>query len=342
MFRLEHPLHLLGWLAIPILLLMFLFMIYSRRRMIAQLGNASILKQMMPRFSKPRQWIKFGLVGLGLFFLCLSWANPQWGTKREKVKRKSSDVFIAIDISNSMNATDIAPSRLERAKKFARKLVEKLEGDRVGVIVFAGNSYVHMPLTIDYSAAGLFLDSANPSMILTQGTSIRSAINLAELAFEQDNDEYKALIIISDGENHEPQALEKAKDAHEKGMLIYTVGTGTAAGGYVPVSYGGYSDFKRDKTGALVRSKLNEEMLQQVAEAGGGKYYNVTAGDEAVLNSLKERIKEIEKREFEQRMFDEYESYFWIFLIPGLLFLVIEFLISYRRSNIISGKDIFS
>ncbi len=341
MFRLEHPIHLLGWIAIPILLLLFILMIYSRRKTLAGLGNPEILEQMMPRFSNPRLWFKFIFISLAILFLSLSWANPQWGTKREKVKRKSSDVFIALDISNSMNATDIAPSRLERSKKFARKLVEKLEGERVGVIIFAGNAYVHMPLTIDYSAAELFLDSANPSMILTQGTSIKSAVELAELAFEEDNEQYKALIIISDGENHEPQAIERAKEAHEKGMLIYTVGTGTEAGAYVPVNFGGYNDFKRDKSGALVRSVLNEVMLEEIAEAGGGKYYNVTAGDEAILNSLKEKIKEIEKREFEQRMFDEYESYFWIFLIPGLLFLLIEFLISYRRSNIISGRDIF-
>ncbi len=342
MFRLEQPILLLGWIAIPILLFLFIMMIMNRKKVLEQLGNTKILEQMMPRFSKPRQWAKFILLSLAILFLCLSWANPQWGTKREKVKRKSSDVFIALDISNSMNCTDIAPSRLERSKKFARKLVERLEGERVGVIVFAGNAYVHMPLTIDYSAAGLFLDSANPSMILTQGTSIKSAIELAELAFEEDKDKYKAVIVISDGENHDPEGVQRAKEAYENGLLVYTVGTGTAAGGYVPVTFGGYTDFKRDKTGALVRSKLNEDMLKEIAEAGGGKYYNVISGDEAVLNALKVKISEIEKREFEQRMFDEYESYFWVFLIPGILFLLIEFLMSYRRSNIISGKDIFS
>lgn len=307
-----------------------------------RLGNEELVQQLMPYYSKVRQWFKFVFIIISILFLGLAYANPQWGTKREKVKRKSSDVFIALDISRSMNTADLQPSRLERSKKFATKLINQLQGERIGVIVFAGNAYVHMPLTIDYSAASLFIDSANPEQILTQGTAIESAIELAELSFEKDNDQHKALVVISDGENHEEAAISKAKQAYDKGMLIFTVGAGTPEGGYVPVIFGGYSDYKRDKFGELVRSKLNEDMLQQVADAGGGDYYNIISGEETVLTSLKQKIEEIEKREFEQRMFDEYESYFWIFLIPGILFLVIEFLISYRRSNIISGRDIFS
>lgn len=342
MFRLEEPYHLMAWIAIPVLLVLFLIMIYLRKQTLPRLGDEKLIEQLMPSYSKVRQWFKFLCIALALLFLGMSYANPQWGTKRERVQRKSSDVFIALDISRSMNATDIAPSRLERSKKFARKLVDKLQGERIGVIVFAGNAYIHMPLTIDYSAASLFIDSANPDQILTQGTSIESAIETAELSFEEKSDQHKALIIISDGENHDDVAIAKAAKAYDNGMLIFTVGSGTAKGGYVPVTYGGYSDYKRDKNGELVRSQLNEDMLQKVAEAGGGNYYNIISGEEAVLTSLQQRIEEIEKKEFEQRMFDEYESYFWIFLIPGILFLLIEFLLSYRRSNLISGRDIFS
>ena len=342
MFRLEEPYHLIAWILIPVLLVLFLMMIYFRKQTLADLGDEKLVEQLMPSYSKVRQWFKFLCIVFAILFLGMSYANPQWGTKRERVKRKSSDVFIALDISRSMNATDIAPSRLERSKKFARKLVDKLQGERIGVIVFAGNAYVHMPLTIDYSAASLFIDSANPEQILTQGTAIESAIETAELSFEEKSDQHKALIIISDGENHDDLAIAKAAKAYENGMLIFTVGSGTAKGGYVPVTYGGYSDYKRDKNGELVRSQLNEDMLQKVAEAGGGNYYNIISGEEAVLTSLQQRIEEIEKKEFEQRMFDEYESYFWIFLIPGILFLLAEFLISYRRSNLISGRDLFS
>lgn len=342
MFRLEEPYHLLAWILIPILFVLFLLMIYLRKQAMDRLGDERLVEQLMPSYSKVRQWFKFICIVLAFLFLGISYANPQWGTKRESVKRKSSDVFIALDISRSMNATDIAPSRLERSKKFARKLVEKLQGERIGVIVFAGNAYIHMPLTIDYSAASLFIDSANPEQILTQGTAIESAIATAELSFVEDSDQHKALIIISDGENHDDLAVARSKEAFNNGMLIFTVGAGTDKGGYVPVSYGGYSDYKRDKSGELVRSRLNEEMLQKVAEAGGGNYYNIISGEEAVLNSLQQRIEDIEKKEFEQRMFDEYESYFWIFLIPAFLFLLIEFLISYRRSNLISGRDLFS
>ncbi len=343
MFRIEEPYHLLAWVLIPILLALFLLMLSMRKRAMSRLGNEEIVRQLMPRYSNVRQWFKFISIALAILFLGAAFSNPQWGTKREKVKRKSSDVFIALDISRSMNATDLAPSRLERAKKFARKLVDKLEGERIGVLVFAGNAYVQMPLTIDYSAASLFIDSANPDQILTQGTSITSAIELAELSFEMEKDQHKALIIISDGENHDETAVKKAREAFDRNrVLTFTVGAGTPEGGYIPITYGGYSDYKRDHTGELVRSTLNEDMLQKVAEAGGGYYYNIISGEEAVLSSLQIIIDDIEKKEFEQRMFDEYESYFWIFLIPAFLFLVIEFLISYRRSNIISGKDIFS
>ncbi len=342
MFRLEHPIYLIALVIIPILIILFFWAIRSKKNAINRLGNQDLIERLMPQFSSIRYSFKFIFIILAIAFLALSWANPQWGSKREKVKRKSADLMIALDISWSMNATDIAPSRLERSKKFARKLVQELAGDRVGVIIFAGAAHLHMPLTIDYSAASLFLDSAHPEQILTQGTSIDAAIGMAELAFEQDNDQHKALIIISDGENHDEKAIAAAKKAHEKGMIIFTIGTGTPEGAYVPIKINNYNDFKRDANGELVRSQLNEEMLTQVAEAGGGKYYNVLSGEEAVLNALKNKVEEIEKREFEERMFDEYESYFWIFLIPAILFLVIEFLISYRKSNILSGRDIFS
>lgn len=342
MFRLEEPYHLLVWIAIPILLGLFFLTFRQRQQKLKQLGNADMAARMMPYYSKFRSWGKFILILLAILFLGLAFANPQWGTKREKVQRKSSDVFIALDISNSMSVTDLAPSRLERAKKFARKLVDKLQGERVGIIVFAGNAYIHMPLTIDYSAASLFIDSANPGQILTQGTAIESAISVAELSFEQNNDQYKALIIISDGENHEPTAVSRAKEALNNGLLVFTVGAGTEQGGYIPIAFGGYSDYKRDQSGELVRSKLNEDMLKQVAEAGGGSYYNIISGEESVLNALEQSIGELEKQDFEQRMFDEYESYFWIFLIPGILLLIADYVISYRKSNLISGKDIFS
>ncbi len=305
-----------------------------------RLGEVGLIQRLMPEHSRFRPRIKLLLVLVGIFLMCIAWSNPQWGLKREKVKRKSSDVFICLDISNSMLAQDLAPSRIARARKFSQKLVEKLEGDRVGVLVFAGNAYVHMPLTIDYSAAELFLDSASPEQILTQGTSFAAAIESAELSFEDNNDQYKALIIISDGENHDEEAIKRAEEARKKGVLIFTVGAGTEKGGYIPMEYKGYRDFKRDKNGELVMSKMNPESLKAIAEAGGGDYYNIVDGEEAVLASLEQKIKEIEKREFEERLFDEHESYYWIFLIPAFILLVIEFLISYRKSNILSGRDI--
>ncbi len=342
MFRLEEPKYLLAALAVIVLLALFMYVRHWRKKVLSNWGNEAVLQQMMPFHSQVRQWLKFILIALTILFMSFAWSNPQWGTKREKIQRKGSDVFIALDVSVSMNAKDLAPNRLERSKKFAEKLIEKLKGNRVGVIIFAGTAHIHMPLTIDYSAAKLFIESANPQQILTQGTSFESAIDLAELAFEQDEDKYKALIFISDGENHNENSLQAAKDANSRGMLIFTVGAGTTNGANIPVEFGGYIDQKRDQYGELVRTKINEDFMRQVAESGGGDYYNIISGEDAILKALERRISEVEKREFEERMFDEYESYFWIFIIPAILFLIFEFLISNKTQRILSDKDIFS
>lgn len=326
MFRFEFPYHLSVWVAIPVLALLMLWLIRHRKNLLKRWGDKELLLRITPQYSRMRAWWRLGLVAMALLFLGLAWANPQWGLKREKTKRKSSDVFIALDISRSMNTEDLAPSRLERSKKFARKLVGKLKGERIGVIIFAGNAYLQSPLTIDYSSADQFIDAASSKQVVTQGTAIDAAITLALLSFGGDNEQHKALIIISDGENHSPGAVAKAKEAQAKGMMVFTVGAGTQEGGYIPVKMGAFSDYQRDGNGELVRSRINEDMLAEIAEVGGGEYYNILSGEDAVLAALEKNIEQIEKREFEQRMFDEYESYFWVFLIPALLFLSLDFL----------------
>lgn len=341
MFRFENPDNLYYLVVIPILILFFLIALIARKRAIAKFGETSLMKQLMPKMSRYKHPVKFSLLMLVLAFLVVGWANPQWGSKKEKVKRKSLDVFIALDISQSMMAEDIPPNRMERAKKFAQDLVEELKGERIGIIIFAGNAYLQMPLTTDYAAAQLFLRSANPEMAPSQGTAISDAIELAEQSFEEENKHHKVLIVISDGENHEEAALERAEQANDNGLLIYTIGAGTEEGSFIPVNYGARQDYKRDKTGNPVRSRINEQILKDIAAEGVGQYFNILRGQEVSL-ALRNSIEQLEKREFETRSFEDYESYFQYFIAAALFFLIIEFLISYRKSAWLEGKDIFS
>ena len=340
MFKFEHIEHLYGFGILPLLILFFVITWYFKKRAIARFGESGLMLRLMPRMSKYKHTVKFVLLMLAVSFLIIAWANPQWGTKKEKVKRKSIDVFIALDISQSMLAQDIRPNRLERAKQFAQRLVEKLKGERIGTIIFAGNAYLQMPLTTDYAAAMMFIKSANTKMAPTQGTAISEAIDLAERSFEQDNKHHKAIVIITDGENHEEEALQRAGEAKENGLLIYTVGVGTPEGDFIPTVIGGRRDFKRDNTGNPVKTALNEQMLRDLAQAGTGSYFNLSEGDK-IIASLQESIEQIEKRELEQRSFNEFESYFQYFIAAGLFLLLLEFLISYRKSTWLEGKDIF-
>ena len=239
-----------------------------------------------------------------------------------------------------MMAQDIRPSRLERAKQFAQKLVQELKGERIGTIIFAGNAYLQMPLTTDYSAAQLFLKSANSEMVPTQGTAIGEAVRLAEQSFADDNKHHKAMVIITDGEDHEAETIEQVQKARDNGLLIFAVGVGTNEGGFIPYQVNGRWDYKRDKTGNPVRSKLNEGMLGEIAEKASGSYFNLSEGDK-IITALQEKIDKVEKRELEQRSFSEYESYFQYFIFLTLLLLLIEFFISYRKSRMLQGKDLF-
>lgn len=341
-FRFENADYLYALLLLPIFMLLFWLIQKARKNAFDKFGNSTLLSQLMPAYSKYKHMAKFVLLLFGLSFLIVGWANPQWGSKKEKVKRKSVDIFIVLDISQSMMAEDIRPNRMERARRFSQSLVEKLKGDRLGIILFAGNAYMQMPLTTDYAAAQLFLRSANPNQAPFQGTAISEAIDLAEQSFEEENKQHKAIIIISDGETHDEDALDRAKEAAENGLLIYSIGVGTPSGGFIPTVIGGRSDFKRDKTGNPVTTSLNEAMMQDLANAGGGAYFNLAGNEvDAVATALRTSVDKLEKREFEARVFNEYESYFQYFIGIAILFLIAEFLLSYQENKWLAGKDLF-
>ncbi len=338
MFRFEHPYYLYALEIIPLLGVFFYFMQLARRRALSHFANKPLLKQLTPKASRYKHAIKFWLLILAIIFLVLGWANPQWGTKRETVKRKGIDVFIALDVSNSMLAEDIAPNRLERAKKFTENLIDKLEGERIGLILFAGNAYLQVPLTTDYAALKIFIRSANPDLMPTQGTAIGDVISLATRSFHIENTHHRVLVVISDGESHDENARQKAEEANESGLLVFTTGVGTKNGGFIPEASGGY---KRDENNQPVRTKLNEDALQQIAAAGKGAYFNLSSEPDQILKTLEQRVAVLEKQEFEQRSFSEYESYFQYFLALALVVLLIEFMLPYTKSKYLADKDIF-
>ncbi len=341
MFRFEHSTYLFFLGLIPLLAVFFIIAQRYRKKAIQRFGDTPLMERLMPEMSRYKHELKFLLLSLCIGALVVAWANPQWGTKKEKINRKGIDLFIAMDISESMLAEDVTPSRLLRARKFAQDLIEKVKGDNVGAIFFACNAYLQVPLTADYAFAEMFIATADPGMAPSQGTAIGEAIDVAARAFSEDNKNHKALIIISDGENHDGDAMASAKAAHNDGLLIFTVGVGSNEGAFIPIQVQGRADFKRDETGSPVRSSMNEEMLKNVANSGGGVYFNLAAGSEKVAEALQAHIDTIEKQEFEQRVFNEYESYFQWFVGLAILFLLVEFLLSYRKNKYMASKDFF-
>ena len=339
MFRFEHIEYLYALAIIPILMLLY----YIFRMWVAnesgKLSEPGLFQKLSPHFSWARKNLKFALLLVSLVFICVAWANPQWGNKKEKVRAQSSDVFIALDISQSMMAEDISPNRLERAKRLTQNIVRSLKGNRIGLIFFAGSAYLQMPLSNDYSAAEIFLQSANTNQAGTQGTAIVDAIELALRAFENDKEYQRSLIIITDGESHDEEAVAKAEEALSKGLVVFTVGIGTEEGGFVPFMDRGRESYKRDKAGNPVKSALNIGLLKDLATSGGGEYYLVQEGNQ-IIAELKSEIDRLEKQEVEQRSFSEYASYFQYFLAFGLLLLFIEYLIS-NRGTLNKGKSIF-
>jgi Ca-activated chloride channel homolog len=323
--KFENPEYLYALLLLPAMLLLFLASNYMRRLSISRFGDKALISLLMPKRSGTRNWVKFVFFSLALVFLIVGIANPQTGSKLEEVKREGIDLFIALDVSKSMLAEDIVPNRLERAKQAISRLIDKLQGDRIGIIVFAGKAYTQLPITTDYAAARLFLSTINTDVVPVQGTAIGEAINLAMDSFDNESKGSKAIIIISDGEDHEDDPVSAAKNAADKGITIYTIGMGLSEGVPIPVynSYGKRTGFHMDSNGKSVVTRLDELTLQQVAEAGNGAYTranNMRSG----LNFIFDEINQLDKTEIDAKMFTDYESRFQFFLVLAILMLLIE------------------
>ncbi len=341
MFQFQHSEALYGLLGLIPIVLLFLLFLWGRKRAFAKLGDENLVSRLMPDKPQNKHYWKILLLCLAFTALVVGIANPQLGSKMEKVKRSGVDVIIAIDVSKSMLAQDIKPDRLERTLQTVSKFIDELGNDRVGLIVFAGNAYLQMPLTIDHAAAKLFLKSVNTNIVPTQGTAIGEAISLSVEAFKSDEQKYKTLVIISDGEDHESDAMEAAEAAAELGVIVHTIGVGSPKGAPIPIKKNGQNvDFKRDKEGSIVLTKLGENMLQKVAVQGGGRYIRLTSTRD-VIDVLQEEINGMEKKDFEETEVTDYESYFQYLLALALFFLVFEFFISERKNRWFSEQGLF-
>jgi Ca-activated chloride channel family protein len=341
MIRFAHTEYLYALILVLVFVLIFWMYNIWKRKAKRRFGDESVIKGLIPNVSKGKPVFKFTLIIIAYIFLVIGIADPQVGSKLEKVKREGIDLMLVLDVSNSMLAEDIKPNRLERSKMAISNLIDKLEGDRLGIIIFAGNAYKQLPLTTDYSAAKLFLSAVDTKIVPTQGTAIGEAIDMAIESFD-DQEHNKAIVIITDGENHEDDAVGAAKQAAEQGIKVFTIGMGLPEGAPIPIynNYGTQTGFKKDRQGQTVITKLNEDMLRQIAAAGDGAYAranNASTGLRKIFNE----ISGIEKKEIETKQFTNYEDRFQIYLAIALIFLIVELLIATRKSRWAQRFNIF-
>lgn len=312
-----------------------------KKKKIKQFGNKEIISRLMPNVSKSLPIVKFIFYSLAMISLLFSLANLQFGTKIEEVKREGVDLMIALDVSNSMLAEDLSPNRLERAKRAIYQLIENLHNDRLGIIVFAGQSYVQLPITTDYSSAKLFLETIGTDIVPTQGTAIGSAIDLAMESFDFENGTSKAIIVITDGENHEDDAQSAAKNAIAKNVSVHTIGMGAVQGAPIPIyKNGSQVGFRTDNTGNTIITKLDEKMLRDIASAGNGSYVRATNAS-AGLKIIMDEINKMDKKEFGSKSIKDYEDRFQLFLIAALILIVLEYFIPNRKSSKLDKINLF-
>lgn len=316
-----------------LLLIPFFFVVQGvilklRRRRIRRFGDEELVNMLMPSYAKARTWVRLVLFSIGFFFFAIGLSRPQIGAKLKEHETKGAEIMIVLDVSNSMLAEDYSPNRLERAKLAISRLVDKLREDRIGLIVFAGNSFVQLPITTDYVSAKMFLNSISTESVPVQGTAIGEAINTAVRSFSAQSEKSRAVIVITDGENHEDDPVAAARQAAELGVRVFTIGVGSPEGKPIPMD----GELLKDKDGEIVVTRLDETVLRDVAAAGNGLY--VRAGNsEFGLNPIIDDIKKMDDEKYSSIVFEEYDEQFMYFLAIALIFFVIEMLIGDRKSK---------
>lgn len=337
MLRFEDPIYLWMLFIIPILVLMRFIVWRKRKRNLRKFGDPSLLKEMMPDVSKYRPTIKFCLLLSAITILIFMVARPQVGSKISHEKREGIEVLIALDISNSMLAQDVIPSRLEKSKLLIEDLVDHFTNDKVGLVVFAGDAFVQLPITNDYVSAKMFLQNINPSLITTQGTDLARAISLSQSCFTQREHIGRAIIVITDGEDHEGGALEAAREAYKKGINVFILGVGTSKGAPIPDGNGGYL---KDNSGQTILSALNEQMCQQVAKAGNGVYIHIDNTSDA-QEKLDKELSKLQSGISDTVVYSEYNEQFQIFGIILLLLLIVETILLESRNPLFKQINLF-
>ncbi|TKC62457.1 VWA domain-containing protein [Pedobacter hiemivivus] len=341
MLRFEHIEFLWGLAAVPLFILIFLWVRRWKRKALLAFGDPHTVRRMMPEVSLSRPGLKFVLYTLAYASLVVGIANPQIGTKMEEAKKDGADLMILLDVSNSMLAGDLAPNRLENAKRAISQLIDNLHNDRIGIIIFAGEAYVQLPITTDYSAAKLFLNNITTDIVPTQGTAIGAAIDMGMKSFNFVNGTSKAMILMTDGENHEDDAVSAAKSASAKDVAIHVIGVGSAEGAPVPIYKNGRPvGFHTDETGKTVVTKLNEAMCKEISEAGNGVYVRASNANSG-LNIVMDQVNKMEKKTYDSKSFKNYEDRFQFFLGLSVLLLLLEFLISNRRNLKLTELNLF-
>lgn len=338
MFRFEEPIYLYLFLLLPCLIVIYIYSNYRRRVAIQKFGDPELMAQLMPDVSQYRPGVKFTLLCLSVILFVFLLARPQFGSKLETIKRQGIEVIIALDISNSMLAQDVEPNRLEKAKRLISQLVDKLQNDKIGMIVFAGDAFIQLPITSDFISAKIFLESITPSLISKQGTAIGEAITLATRSFTSQEGVGRTIILITDGENHEGKIAEATKHAIEKGIQINVLGIGSPEGSPIPIE--GTNDFRRDKEGNVVITSLNESMCQEIAKIGNGMYIRVDNTNNAQKAIIKE-INKIAKDDIETQVYTDYNEQFQSVALLLFFVLLVEMLILERKNPIFKNIHLF-
>ncbi|MBQ3781241.1 MAG: VWA domain-containing protein [Bacteroidaceae bacterium] len=337
MFRFAHPEYLYLLTLIPVFIVLYLLFWYRQKKRMAKFGDMSLVKDLMIGVSPLRRHLKFSLLMLALALAVFLCARPQYGTRNEEVKRQGIEAIIAVDVSNSMLCQDVKPSRLDKSKMLVSKLIEQLDQDRIGLVAFAGSAITLLPITSDYVSAKMFLDQLSPATIALQGTNMAEAIQRATAGFSDKTNVGKALILITDAEDHEDGAVEAAKEADKKGISIYVLSVGTEQGGPIPLGNGNY---KKDNSGNTVTTKLNEEVGKQIAKAAGGVYIKVDQTDQA-QRLLETEIEKMQKEDISTSMYSEYDEQFVAVAILLLLVLIAEVCIMEKKNPLLHGLRLF-
>ncbi len=338
MFRFADPIYLYLLLLLPLLAILYAYSNYRRKRNIRKYGDPQLLAHLMPGVSIYRRHVKFWLTLFALGVMAFLLARPQFGSKLETVKRKGVEVVIALDISNSMLAQDVAPNRLEKAKALISRLVDEFENDKVGLIVFAGDAFTQLPITSDYVSAKMFLNSIDPSLISIQGTAIGKALDVAMRSFTPQEGVGRAIVVITDGENHEAGALEAAQEAAKKGIRVFMLGIGSPDGAPIPVE--GSNNYRKDKDGNVIVTRLNEQMCQEIAQAGNGMYIRVDNSNSA-QRALNSEVNKMSKADVESKVYSEYNEQFQVVAWIALILLFGELLVMEGKNPLFKNIRLF-